>query len=450
MKTYNPDDCIAALATPWAQSALAVIRTSGPGCIEKISPLFSRPEMLKKSNGGTIHFGTLGFSGGGGKVDEITAAVFRAPKSYTGQDSVELFVHGSLPGIRRILDLLLSSGFRQAQPGEFTMRAFLNGKIDLTRAEAVNEIVTAKSIKAQDLALQRLSGRIESRVNEIKMHLVKLLASVEVQLDYPEEDAESAALPLPELTFIREKVASLCESFKEGRIFQEGVRVVLAGRTNAGKSSLFNLFLREDRSIVSEIHGTTRDYIESWISVEGIPVRLFDTAGLRRADDPVESEGVRRTEEVLKGADFIIYLVDGAAGISEDDSTFLRKGDARILPVWSKVDLDRGGAPDGFTALSTVDGTGFHELEKELVKRILGSEHVRSGEPVIDSLRQHDLLVRCRDSIDLAVRGTEQEMPLDLIAQDLQDAVHALGEITGEITTADILETMFSDFCVGK
>lgn len=458
---YDPDEPIAALATPWGESALAVIRASGRGSIELIAGLFSRPRALQSAASATLHLGTILDAPGGRAIDQVILALYREPTSYTGQDSVELFCHGNPRGVEAILTALAAAGIRAARPGEFTLRAFLNKKMDLTRAEAVQEIVRAKSREAHSLALHRLSGAVEARINDAKERITRLMASVEVQLDYPEDEVPgelaSAAAGLPEL---REELAALAATYRTGRLFQEGVRVALCGKTNAGKSSLFNYLLREERSIVSEHPGTTRDYIESLVTVEGLPILLFDTAGLRSADNAVEIEGIRRSERIIESADLLLYIVDAAAGLSPEDEEFLaaHEGDGgsgdgasgRIIRLWNKVDAAAAPPPRGFLPVSAATGQGLLELIREVRRRAVGEGVALAGEAVIDSARQRRLLDRCVGALDEVMAGIEAGMPADAVALDLKEALDSLGEITGEVTTADILNEMFSGFCVGK
>lgn len=447
---YDTDDCICALATPWGESALAVIRTTGQGCLEAFAKLFSRPQAILDAQPSTIHYGHF-CTPAGQKLDEITAAVFRGTRSYTGQDSVEIFCHGSLPGVRAILDTLTQNGFRPAGPGEFTLRAFLNRKLDLTRAEAVAEIISAKSGQAQSLALNRLGGGIERVIETAKTKLLNLVSLLNIQLDYAEDDLEDQPMPFDLIHDVQTSLQNLAATYRAGRIYQEGVRVVLAGRTNAGKSSLFNLFLKEDRSIVSDEHGTTRDYLESWVSLAGIPVRLFDTAGLREADNLVEKEGIRRSEKIIEASQVILYIVDGSGGLTPEDTAFLTRlgPDNRLIKVWNKADL-APAAPQDWLALSAVSGQGFATLEQRLEAVILGGERPQAGVPVIDSLRQKQLLDRAVEALGNVRFGVEAGVPLDMVAVDVREALEALGEITGEVTTADILNNMFGSFCVGK
>lgn len=524
MSTYVPDDPIAALATPFGRSAIAVIRTTGSGSIDLVANLFSRPERLRRAEGNTVHYGKLlavqnngasdvsvggdgaaprsaasgegagppaGSPSGPAVVDEVVATVFRAPASYTGQDSVEISCHGSPAGIEAVLELLYGSGFRAADPGEFTFRAFLNGKLDLTRAEAVNELIGSQTKQAHELALHRLSGAVEREVNAVKSRLTKIMAAVEIQLDYPEEDTGEVPVPRDGIDHAIDELNQLLRTYSTGRLYQEGARVAIAGKTNAGKSSLFNRFVREDRAIVSETHGTTRDYLETQVSIGGIPLRLFDTAGLRNATEEIESEGIRRSDMLIEHAELVLYVVDGTVGLTEEDSARLRRlglvaggagraaddsieeaaggrepggaGDSadagaeapenRVIPIWNKCDREERREPPaewGFIEMSAESGAGFGALEEEIRSRLLPHGTEGDTAAVIDSARQKQLLERCVESLRQVLVGLDEEMPVDAVALDLQDALQALGEITGEVTTSDILDTMFQGFCVGK
>ncbi|WP_455381761.1 tRNA uridine-5-carboxymethylaminomethyl(34) synthesis GTPase MnmE [Salinispira pacifica] len=451
------EDPIAALATPYARSALAVIRMSGAGALGRLAPLFSGSADLAGAPAGTVHHGYL--IDGDRRVDEVMVAVYRAPHSYTGQESAEIFCHGSLPGIERILALLFRRGFRQADPGEFTLRAFLNGKLDLTRAEAVQELVAAQSDRAQSLALDRLGGAVTGWIDGVKKQLLQIMAAVEVQLDYPEEEIGATPLPLEMIDSCSSELRRLADTYRAGRLYQEGVRVAVAGRTNAGKSSLFNLLLRSDRSIVSSVHGTTRDYIEGSIVLRGVPIRLYDTAGLRVTAEEIESEGIRRSRELIDASACVLYLVDSTAGITEEDRENLAalEGRAGLLRIWNKIDLEPatvaspdGAAPDGWLPLSSTTGEGLDRLHARLFELVAGNLNVGEGEPIIDSLRQKQLIDAAVESLERVRESIESEMPLDVAALDLQEALHALGEITGEVTSADVLDAIFSGFCVGK
>ena len=446
---YDTDDLICALATPWAPSALAVIRTTGPGCVEAFGKFFSRPTTLAKAPGHSVVHGTV-VDADGTPLDDVVVTVFRAPASSTGQETVEVSCHGSLPGLRRILDTLTSGGFRPANPGEFTLRAFLNGKLDLTRAEAVQEVVAARTGRAQALALDRLAGSVASRITAIKSRVVDFMALLNIQLDYAEDDVATVAVPFETLDSVRDELRALADTYRTGKVYQEGVRVALAGRTNAGKSSLFNLFLKEDRSIVSDEHGTTRDWVEAWVNLDGVPLRLVDTAGLRQTESAVEQEGIRRSRELIDGCEVLLYLVDGTRGVEADDQEFLdaHADDPRLVTVFTKLDLVPAGNEGLWVSSKT--GKGFLALEAAIKSRIPGQGEGSAGGAVIDSLRQKQLLDRAVSALALVRTGVELQAPLDMIALDVRDALDALGEITGEVTTADVLTRMFSSFCVGK
>ncbi|WP_018527558.1 tRNA uridine-5-carboxymethylaminomethyl(34) synthesis GTPase MnmE [Alkalispirochaeta alkalica] len=449
------NDLIAALATPLGSSALAVIRTSGPGCVAAVAALTDRPESLARCPGGRIRRAQLRDPQSGRLLDDLMLGIFRAPRSYTGEEAVELFCHGSVPGVQEILALLFRSGFRRAEPGEFTLRAFLAGKVDLTRAEAVQEIVSSRTARGHGLALGRLGGSVEAEVNRFKDRLVGVMAGIALQLDYPEEETGQIPLDREEVARLREGLLQLAASYSAGKLYQEGVTIALAGKTNAGKSSLFNALLKEDRAIVSDIPGTTRDYIESSLDLGGIPLRIFDTAGLRETREILEGEGIRRTGQLLESADLVLYLVDGTRGVTGEETERLARAATGegppCVPVWNKA--DDGAclpAPEGFFPVSARTLQGIEALLEEVRRQVTPEGRYREGSPVIDSLRQRDLLERAAQALFEVERGIQEEMPVDVLSLDVQEAIHALGEITGEVTSADILDAVFQQFCVGK
>lgn len=439
-----------------------------------VGRLFRPAGRLEQAAGSTVHHGRIVHCATGETLDEVVVALYRAPRSYTGEDAVEIMCHGSVAGIERIMGALFAAGFRQAEAGEFTLRAFLAGKLDLTRAEAVREIVNAQTGEAHAMALQRLSGALEERINEVKGRLVTLLAAVDIQLDYPEEETGEIVIAPEVVIEAQDRIRALLAGYRTGRIYQEGARVAIAGRTNAGKSSLFNALLRQDRSIVSATAGTTRDYIESAVSVSGVPLRLFDTAGFRESSEDIESEGIRRSEEILAAADLVLYVVDATCGVSETERQVveeLRAG-GRLVGVWNKVDLlapaaadaasagpahtaratpaGPAAAPPGFVPVSVATGAGIDALLDEVGRRVLPDSLAWHGEPVIDSLRQKQLLETALAALGHVLEGLAEGVPPDAVALDVEEALRALGEITGEVTTDEVLDAMFSGFCVGK
>jgi tRNA modification GTPase len=459
--SYGDDSPIAAFATVPGGSALTLIRCSGKGTLELVEKFFSKPEKLRQAAGNTVLHGWI-VTPHNEKIDEALLSVFRAPKSYTGEDSLDISCHGGSATGRGVMDALRAAGFRDALPGEFTFRAFMNGKLDLSRSEAVMELVAAKTDTARRYAINRLSGVLEQEINAIKKQLVAILSGVEVFLDYSEDeigaDADETAGRFSGRQGTEEalsRLRKLAQSWQRQRIYQEGILAVIAGRPNAGKSSLFNLLLKEERSIVTEIPGTTRDWIEAWIVIEGIPIRLADTAGLRdESSDVVEKLGVERSRALLEEADLVIYLIDGAAGITDEDLDFIRQPSSKPrIVLWNKADI-APPPPSGdasVISISAKTGEGMAELTMAIVQTtMLLAAGEETQDPALGSIRQKNLVEAAAAALEQALALAERQEPLDLIAPLLREAVNSLGEITGEVSTADLLEEMFSRFCVGK
>ena len=468
MASYGDDSPIAAIATTPGKSALTLIRCSGKGSVELAGKVFSTPEKLVRAAGNTVLHGWIVRNGV--KIDEVLVTVFRSPKSYTGEDGIDISCHGGIAVSRAVTDALTSAGFRDALPGEFTFRGFMNGKIDLTRSESVMELVCAKTARSRENAVNRLSGVLENEINGIKQKLVEALSAVEIFLDYSEDeigadpDEDAGLLPRKNLALESlDRLRKLAESWQRERIYQEGILAVIAGRPNAGKSSLFNLLLKEERSIVTEAPGTTRDWIEEWISIDGIPVRLADTAGLRESSEPAEKIGVERSRSLLESADLVLYVIDGEVGITGDDREFIAGLDknANCLIVWNKADVAPLIAPlsssdktDGFISISAKTGDNVSGLIAAIGNAIkavgIDNGTATVGTVAVGTARQKNLIEAAISSLETALCYAEREEPLDLIAPLIRDAVNSLGEITGEVSTADILDTIFSQFCVGK
>jgi tRNA modification GTPase len=475
------DECpIAAFATTPGNSALTLIRCSGKDAIECASAVFSAPEKLRQAAGNTVLHGWI-ITGDRGeekeKKDEVLISVFCGPKSYTGEDSLDISCHGGIAAGRGVMDALRTAGFSDALPGEFTFRAFMNGKLDLTRCESVMELVSAKTDTGRRHAIDRLSGVLEDEINAIKKQLVEVLSGVEIFLDYSEDEidaeADEAGGIFTGQDATREaliRLRKLAQSWQRERIYQEGILAVIAGRPNAGKSSLFNLLLKEERSIVTEIPGTTRDWIEAWVSLDGIPIRLADTAGLRESGNTVEKIGVERSRALLEEAELVLYVIDGVEGVTNEDRAFLKmsneqgamsNGQSQLL-IWNKVDLTplskarvEGNA---IISVSAKTGEGIAELTSAIVKAIGARVNSDADTPLscgstsasLGTIRQKNLVDDAITALEEALALAERKEPLDLIAPALREAVNSLGEITGEVSTADILEEMFSRFCVGK
>ncbi len=453
---YTPGEPIAAIATSLAPAAIGIVRTSGEGCIGLVSKIFSNPKKLISSPPNSLVYGWI--LDGTKKIDQVMLGVYHAPKSFTGEDMVEIYCHGGVAVVKSVMELLLHSGFRQAEKGEFTFRAFINGKTDLTRAEAVREIIDSKTDESRNRAIGRLQGILFEEINSIKKLIVDSIAQIEVEIEYP-EDEENISDTFDD-SLLREaesRLEVLVSSWKNEKLYQDGLRVVLCGKTNAGKSSLFNSLLKEDRAIVSDIEGTTRDWLESWVSFDGLPARIFDTAGLRKTDDIIEAAGVERTKDLSKEADLILYLVDSTMGLMDEDLAFMKNaGGLPVILVWNKCDSDQSGnLPDEgpwnkAVAISAKTGSGTAVLAqavKGLLEDVEGS--ARSG-AALGSERQKDSVSEALERVNHALEVAGTGLSMDAVVQDLEDSLDSLGEVTGEVCADDILESIFSNFCVGK
>lgn len=435
MFQYTTDEPVYALATAFMPSALAVIRASGKDSLKLLAPYFKG--RLEKAPSNTAVHGWI-IDENGEKVDEVIVIKYEKGRGYTSEEAFEIMSHGSLPVIRKISSVLERAGFRQALRGEFTYRAFMHGRMDLTEAEAVEELVKAGGEKGREDAMERLSGSVRKEAEDIRSEIVNILASLEVQLDYGEDEIiEDWVFPEERVDSLITRLERMSSTFRAHRIYTDGAKVVLAGRTNAGKSSLFNALLKENRAIVSPRAGTTRDYLEAECDMDGIPVRLFDTAGLREGEDEIEREGIERSERMMDEADLVLYVLDGGEKEPEEKR-------AKTIYVHSKSDL----TPSSGLSFSSLTGEGIGDVVEEVVKYLTSSAVTPSGVPVIESARQKEKI----DETVAALRDAEENrnMSVDIIALFFQSALEALGELTGEITTEDILDELFSSFCLGK
>ena len=454
---YTLDDEIAAIATALAPAALGIVRTSGARSIELISRFFSRPNALLQSQGHTLVYGWIHDEGI--KIDEVVLCVYRAPKSNTGENAVEIICHGGPGVVKAIYRLCIKNGFRAAERGEFTFRSFIHGKADLTRAEAVREIIDSKTNTAQQKAASRLSGTVFHEIETIKTDLMTALAALEVGIEYPEDeetiaDSFDEALLKKPLSVLQQ----LAASWQAEKIYQAGVRLVLAGKTNAGKSSLFNALLKEDRAIVSDIHGTTRDWLEAELDFKGIPVHIFDTAGLRATEDTIEAIGVQRSVELASAADIVLYLIDGTKPPAEEDSAFIERNTVPLIIVQTKADKGQmeplSAALQRYPAvsLSSKTGVGIDVLIDTVVALVTADTALPMQDAGISlgTERQKEAVTAALEAVRHALEAGRSGYPLDAVIQDVEEAVHALGSVTGEVRSDDILDKIFSGFCVGK
>lgn len=451
-------DTIIAPATSSGEGGIGIIRISGPSAEEALSRFFHPSKGTTSLASHHLYHGRI-YCCEGTLVDEVMAVVMRAPRSYTREDVVEVHCHGGPLVMRRILDLFLEWGLRLARPGEFTLRAFLHGRIDLARAEAVIDVIRSRSEAACHVALQQLEGRLSSTIARFRDGIADLLAEIETHVDFSDDDIEHTDQGFLQ-TRARELLASmdhLLATFDTGRTLREGLSVLILGRPNAGKSSLMNALLGESRAIVTEVAGTTRDTIEENLTLGSLPLRLIDTAGIRHTEDLVEIEGVRRARCKVVSSDLVLLVVDGSIPLDHEDFLALDAcGDARVLLVINKRDLPQIPITPPFSdmpsaAISTHTGEGMEEL-RSAIERIFYD--VRGGdirESVMLSDRRHrEALLRARQAIDRFHTGFIKELSPEFLALELREALQALGEITGETTPDDILDRIFSRFCIGK
>jgi tRNA modification GTPase len=448
---------IGAIATPIGEGGIAVIRISGKDAIEKVNTIFSGKD-LSMVQPYTVHFGKI-INQEDILVDEVLATVFKSPKSYTGEDTIEISCHGGVLVTQKVLETILSAGVRAAEAGEFTQRAFLNGKMDLDQAEAVADIIHAKSAKAIDAAHQQLEGRLGEHIKQFRQEIIDATAMIELELDFIEEDVEFANKEelMKLLIDLTSEIEQLLHTYETGRLVKDGVKTVLIGRPNAGKSTLLNTLVGIDRAIVTNIAGTTRDTIDvDWI-YEGLLFKLIDTAGLRETKDIVEAEGVKRSQQAFENADLVVYLKDLSYPFLEDEKkeivNYQREADETpfiLVGTKADVELNTEWRTEFDIKISAKKGDQIHTLKSLLKKRALDNKHYDASSLLVTSTRHRDALIKANKQINAAIYGLKRGMTGDFISIDLRAALNELGTITGEITNEHILDSIFSRFCIGK
>ena len=453
------DDTIVALATPPGVGAIGVIRLSGNKAIDIINQLFPS-KNLSKQTPNTLHVGLLKHKG---KVlDEVVLSLFKAPRSYTGEDVIEISCHGSPFIHQQVIDACVQEGARLAKPGEFTQRAFLNGKLDLAQAEAVADLISSNTVASHRTALKNIRGGFSDALKQLREQLIKFSALIELELDFSQEDVEFADRTqfVQLITDAEDLTARLLKSFQLGNVIKNGVSVAIIGKPNAGKSTLLNSLLNEDRAIVSEIAGTTRDTIEEVINIDGIIFRLIDTAGIRsHSSDLIEAAGIERSVKKMNEADLVLYLFDVNEEQPEDVSKRveeLKKEEIRCLLVANKVDLiDEPSAREKFAKVGEVifisAKTNLHlEVLKERMVDMVLQGNLETEDTIVTNARHYHALRKVHDALKDIYMGLQNNIPGDLLALDIRTCLHYLGEITGEVTNEDLLDYVFSKFCIGK
>jgi tRNA modification GTPase len=466
---FNMTDTIIALSTPPGQGAIGVIRLSGPEAITVVDRFF-HGRNLTKVEGNTVHYGKIRDENNK-MIDECMATVFRAPRSYTREDVIEISCHGSTYIIEQIIQLFLRNGIRHAEKGEFTLRAFLNGQMDLSQAEAVADLIASDSEGSHDLALRQMRGGFSDQIKELRQELIDFASLIELELDFGEEDVEFADRQNLEnlVVKIQGVIKQLLDSFHLGNVIKNGVATVIAGRPNAGKSTLLNALLNEERAIVSEIAGTTRDTIEESLNIRGIRFRLIDTAGIRKAQDSIEEIGVERTMQKINQSTVVIYVFDVWESKPEDlwhdveqflETSKVLTSNSKKIFVANKMDLNPYTRPEDYykgdliTAKSLITASALNRMNIEALKDLLYQTVVDNpglmDQTIVSNSRHYDALNRSYEALDAVLNGLSTGVTGDFIAMDIRQALHHLGEITGEISTDDLLESIFSRFCIGK
>ncbi|WP_418566233.1 tRNA uridine-5-carboxymethylaminomethyl(34) synthesis GTPase MnmE [Peptacetobacter sp.] len=456
------DDTIAAIATAPGEGGIGIIRISGPKSLEVAEEIFFSMSGKKISEypARTLIFGNI--KDGDKKIDEVLVAYMKGPNSYTAEDVIEINCHGGFISVKRILELVLSKDVRLAEAGEFTKRAFLNGRIDLSQAEAVIDVINAKTDKAHEVAENQLDGSLSNRIREFREKVTELLAQVEVAIDYPEEDIEFIAYTtLEEKTReLNKDIKKLYETSESGKIFREGLKTVIVGKPNVGKSSLLNSILGENRAIVTDIPGTTRDVIEEFVNIKGIPLKIVDTAGIRETDDVVEKIGVEKSMASFDTADLIIMVVDSSSELSEEDREILEKvqGKETIL-LLNKTDLPqvideeevkKYVNEENIIKISALHNEGIEDVHDRIEDMVYKGDIKSSSNVIITNSRHKDALYRAMKSAEDAMRAIEDRMPLDFVEVDLKNIWDYLGYINGDTVSEDLLDNIFHNFCIGK
>ncbi|MBE9502878.1 MAG: tRNA uridine-5-carboxymethylaminomethyl(34) synthesis GTPase MnmE [Proteobacteria bacterium] len=461
MKVNDLNDTIAAIATPSGEGGIGIIRISGPDALSTALKIFQPKNRTNKIESHRLYYGEITDPRDLSLVDESLLSFMKSPSSFTMEDVVELNCHGGSIVLQQVMELLLREGLREAEPGEFSKRAFLNGRIDLTQAEAVIDLIRAKTERGLKLANRQLKGGLKEALQEIREGLIQILSVLEAYIDFPEEEIDADSLHEINEKLDRSKngLMTILNTYEEGKVYREGIHVVIAGRPNVGKSSLLNRLLKEKRAIVTSIPGTTRDMIEEVINIKGIPVNLIDTAGIRETTDVIESEGIKRTKNKLKDADLILYMIDDK-GIKSTDKVIVEEtGEQKVLIVINKEDQlsteikkkaikEMKSLPHVF--ISTKQNRGVEQLKDRIYETVM-THGVDSIPTVVISRKRHKIGVeKAIKSIERAQICVKDSLPYELISSDLRDALFNISEVAGETTTEEVMDRIFSEFCIGK
>ena len=460
-ESFMYDDTVAAVATAMGEGGIGIVRISGERALEILNKVFCSVKKSPVENR-KLTYGFVEDNFTGEKIDEVMAVYMKAPHSYTAEDVVEIQCHGSIVSLRKILALVLKNGARLAEPGEFTKRAFLNGRLDLSQAEAVIDLIKAKSDKTFDVALSQLEGSFSKKIKEIRADLVDILVNITVNIDYPDEDIEVITYEnlISGLAAVKTKVDSMLATADTGRILREGLNIAIIGKPNVGKSSLMNALLRETRAIVTEIPGTTRDTIEEALTIRNIPVKLTDTAGIRHTDDVIEKIGIEKSKESFNKADLIIFMVDNARPLDDEDREIIEYiGDRKVIVIINKTDLEsrlnRNEIEEKLPGAIIIEAAvakdqGISILEDEIEKLVFDGRVKQNDSMMVTNVRHKALLEEASSALKDASSMAEAGEALEFLEIDVNRAYEALGEIIGEAVNEDIINEVFARFCLGK
>ncbi|WP_017150094.1 tRNA uridine-5-carboxymethylaminomethyl(34) synthesis GTPase MnmE [Bacillus bingmayongensis] len=455
-------DTIAAISTALGEGAIAIVRVSGEDAIEKVNRIFKGKDLTTVSSH-TIHYGHIVDLDTDQVIEEVMVSIMRAPKTFTRENIVEINCHGGLVSVNKVLQLILAQGVRLAEPGEFTKRAFLNGRIDLSQAEAVMDLIRAKTDRAMNVAINQMEGRLSKLIGRLRQEILETLAHVEVNIDYPEyDDVEEMThnILIEKATHVRGEIKKILETSKQGKILREGIATAIIGRPNVGKSSLLNSLVQEKKAIVTDIAGTTRDVIEEYVNVRGVPLKLIDTAGIRETEDVVERIGVERSKKMMGQADLVLIVVNYSEALTTEDEELFRAVQGKdFIVIVNKTDLPKQIDMERVTELSgenrmittsLIEEKGVDELEKAIADLFFEGTIESADMTYVSNARHIGLLTQAEKTIGDAIEAIENGVPIDMVQIDLTRTWEILGEITGDTVHESLIDQLFSQFCLGK
>ncbi len=463
MAIHSNDDTITAISTPIGEGGIGIVRLSGPDAVKIAGKIFvsqdgRRPSKFKSH---LLYYGHI-VDAKRGKIDEVLLTAMKAPRTYTKEDVVEINCHGGIVALRKVLELIVKGGARLAEPGEFTKRAFLNGRLDLSQAEAVLDVIRAKTDAGLRASLNQLEGSLSKEIKLVRKEIMEVCADIEATMDFPEEDItpKTKKAWLHALKDARKKLERLLSTYHDGAILKEGIVAVICGRPNVGKSSLLNLLLRKNKAIVTHIPGTTRDPIEETASIRGVPIRLVDTAGIRKEKDIIEKEGIKRSHLYLSRADLLLWVLDGSEKLKKEDKEIFRRIKGRsIIALINKCDLKvrldaknikESVGPEDVLKISCLNKIGIDKLEEKIYNKVWSGKVHSSDEVLVTSVRHKQAMEEALEALSGAERDISKDLSLEVLASDLRENAYSLAKITGEEYTDDLLNMIFSKFCIGK